>query len=150
MRADHLVGGALVLLALAVLAGSRDLPLGRLAFPGPGFMPGLLALLLLVFGVLIVVLGRTSPRLRDIDWQESRRAAVVFAVIALTTLAFQTLGFVIAVGLMLLVLVALVERQGILFGLVFALAVVLGCFYLFTRVLGANLPRGPLMPWLGF
>jgi putative tricarboxylic transport membrane protein len=150
MRADHVVGGALVLLALWVLAGSRDLPLGRLAFPGPGFMPGLLALLLLAFGVVIVLLGRTSPRLRDVRWQESRRAAVVFAIIALTTLAFQTLGFVLAVGLMLFVLVALVERQGLLFGLAFALTVVLASFYLFTRVLGANLPRGPLLPWLGF
>jgi uncharacterized membrane protein len=113
-------------------------------------MPGLLALLLLAFGVVIVLLGRTSPRLRDVRWQESRRAAVVFAIIALTTLAFQTLGFVLAVGLMLFVLVALVERQGLLFGLAFALTVVLASFYLFTRVLGANLPRGPLLPWLGF
>ncbi len=150
MRADHLVGGALVLLAGFVLAASRDLPLGRLAFPGPGFMPGLLALLLLVCGVLIVAFGRTSPRLLDIDWQESRRAALVFLVIALTTLAFQKLGFVIAIGAMLFVLVALVERQGVLVGMGFALAVTLSSFYLFTRVLGANLPRGPLLPWLGF
>jgi hypothetical protein len=150
VRADHLVGGALFLLGLAVLAGSGGLPMGRLAFPGPGFMPVLLAGLCLIFGLLIVLFGRTSPRLVDIDWHESRRAAIVFGVIALTTLVFQTLGFVLAVGAMLFVLVALVERQGVLSGLAFSVAVILACFYLFTRVLGANLPRGPLMPWLGF
>lgn len=150
MRADHLVGGTLVLLAGAVLLGSRDLPLGRLAFPGPGFMPVLLAVLLLACGLAIVVLGGKSRRLLDLHWQESRRAALVFLIIGLTALAFQKLGFVLAVGLMLFALVAVVERQGVLFGLGFALSVTLGSFYFFTRILGANLPRGPLLPWLGF
>ena len=150
MRADHLVGGTLVLLAGAVLLGSRDLPLGRLAFPGPGFMPVLLAVLLLACGLAIVLFGSRSRQVLDFDWQESRRAALVFLIIGLTAFAFQQLGFVLAIGLMLFVLVALVERQGVLFGLAFAVTVTLGSFYLFTRVLGANLPRGPLLPWLGF
>ena len=51
MTVDRVAGVALVLIGLATLWESRAFPLGSLHRPGPAYMPVVLALLLIVFGV---------------------------------------------------------------------------------------------------
>jgi hypothetical protein len=56
---DRVGGGALALLALFTLEETYRLrlPLGSLQNPGPAYLPVLLALLLLGFGILTIVFG---------------------------------------------------------------------------------------------
>jgi hypothetical protein len=75
---DRVAGGALILAALLTLALSRVLRLGTLRTPGPAYMPVLLALLLLLFGVLLVIFGGRStsrPRSRSAKYSGGPSAA---------------------------------------------------------------------------
>src|SRR5215467_1267171 len=93
LTTDRVAGAALALLAIVVIFESRTLPLGSLHNPGPAYMPVLLAVVLLAFGVLVVVTGARAVRLRDLGWTESRHAAAILGTCAFTALALERLGY---------------------------------------------------------
>ena len=55
LRADHVAGGFFVLFGLLVIALSGDLPVGQLSMPGSGFLPMIVAVLTIVFGLALIV-----------------------------------------------------------------------------------------------
>ncbi|MCC6776954.1 MAG: hypothetical protein IT537_10005, partial [Hyphomicrobiales bacterium] len=61
LRADHVAGGAFLVLGAVVLAFSGALPVGTLSMPGAGMMPKLLAGLMLVLAAVIIAGGGGSP-----------------------------------------------------------------------------------------
>jgi hypothetical protein len=144
LRADRVAGAALVLLAFLVLWESRALPLGSLRVPGPAFVPGALALLLALLGVLVAVSGGASQRLRDLGWDEARHAAAIVAACAFVAFAIERLGYRLTMAVMLFVVLRFVERRGALFAALFAVGLALATHYLFHTVLRVPLPRGPL------
>jgi hypothetical protein len=143
LTTDRLAGTGLGLLALAVLVESRRLPLGSLANPGPGYLPVVLALLLLLTAAALVVRGGPAPAVHALSWQEARRAAAVVGAVAFAALALERLGYRPTMALVLLFLVGVVERRGALTAVAFALGLALGSFFLFDTVLRVPLPRGP-------
>jgi hypothetical protein len=143
LTTDRVAGGALVMLALFTLWESRRLPLGSLHNPGPAYMPVALALVLLVFGALLVVTGRRAPALAGVGWVEWRHAVAIFAACAFAALALERLGYRATVALTLAFLLGVVERKGIVFTAVFSLALALASFLLFDTLLRVPLPRGP-------
>ena len=52
LRADHVAGAAFVVFGIAVIALSGDLPTGQLSMPGSGFMPKIVAVLTIFFGLV--------------------------------------------------------------------------------------------------
>ena len=60
IRADHVAGTAFVLFGLLIFLLSRDLPIGSLSFPSSGFMPKLLATLLIAFGSALILRATTD------------------------------------------------------------------------------------------
>lgn len=142
---DRLAGGALTLLGLVVLVECRrlGLPLGSLRTPGPTYMPVVLAGLLVLFGILLVAMGGRSPRAGETGWSEWRHAVAILATCAFAALTLERLGYRLTMAVVLGSLVGVVERNGTLITVVFALALALGSFYVFDTLLRVPLPRGP-------
>jgi len=141
---DRVAGGALILVALLTLVLSRALPLGTLRTPGPAYMPVLLALLLLLFGVLLVVFGGRSALWSSVRWHEWRHAVAILAACVFAALALERLGYRLTMAAMLAFLLGVVERKSIVVTVVFSLALALATFFLFSTLLRVPLPRGPL------
>jgi Tripartite tricarboxylate transporter TctB family len=145
LRADHVAGAAFVGFGLLILAFSGDLPFGRLSLPGAGFMPKILAWLMIVFGIVLGLrASRESAPLADIDWADLWHAVPVIAVTGVAILLYIWLGFILTMGLMMLGLLVLVERRNIFDAGVYSFVVVLLAFGLFHTFLRAPLPTGPL------
>ncbi len=143
LTTDRVAGGALALIALVVLWESRKLPLGSFRNPGPAYMPMVLAAILLVFGTLLVVTGGRASAFRGVSWAEWRHAVAIFAVCVFAALALERLGYRATVTVALAFLLGVVERKGIVFTVVFSLALAIGSFLLFDTLLRVPLPRSP-------
>jgi len=145
MSVDRVSGIGLAALALLVLEETwrQRLPLGSVATPGPAYLPGLLALLLLGAGVAVAALGGGGPRAASLDWREWRHSVAIFVACAFGALALERLGYRLTVFAALTFLVGGVERKPIAATVVFAAALALGTFWLFDTLLRVPLPRGP-------
>lgn len=143
LTTDRVAGGALVLLGLIVVWESRRFPLGSLHRPGPAYMPVLLALLLVVFGIVIAAMGSRSPRLTAIGWSEWRHAAGIFAAAAFAAWGLERLGYRLTMAAVLAFLLLVLERKGIVISLVITAIIAGGSFLVFDTLLRVPLPRGP-------
>jgi hypothetical protein len=143
VKTDRVAGAALAALGLYVFWESRALPLGTLSNPGPAYMPTVLAVLLILFGVVIAVAGAASPPIGTLGWGEARRALVVIAACVVAALLLERLGYRLTMGLLVLFLVGVVERRHPVFALAFAMALSALSFLVFSTLLRVPLPRGP-------
>ena len=81
LRADHVAGLAFFVLGgLLIIFLSGDLPIGRLSMPGAGFLPILIAVLMIVLGLTLALRARESGPLADIDWSDFRHAGSVVVI----------------------------------------------------------------------
>ena len=135
---------ALVVFALLVILESRQLPLGTFRQPGPAFIPLLLALLLLIFGVFLLLTNGRAPLLSSISWTEWRHALAILVASVFSVFAIERLGYRLTVLLVLCLLVKLVEKRGWVQSLAFAFSLSFGSFFLFYTILRVPLPEGPL------
>jgi hypothetical protein len=143
LRRDHIAGFAFVAAGTLISAFSGDLPWGSLAMPGAGMMPKLVLGLMIIFGLVLMARGSTSPPLSDIDWSDRIHALCVIVAAALATALYTTLGFVLTMSLLLFSLTAAVERRPLIPALVFSVGTAVVAFLLFSFFLKSPLPRGP-------
>jgi hypothetical protein len=143
MTVDRVAGVALVLIGLATLWESRAFPLGSLHRPGPAYMPVVLALLLIVFGVAVFVMGRGARTLREVGWPEWRHAVAIFAACAFAAWGLERLGYRLTMAMVVGFLLLALERKGWVLGIGLTLVMAWGSFYLFDTLLRVPLPRGP-------
>lgn len=141
---DRAAGGALVIIGLVTLWESRQYPLGSLHRPGPSYMPVMLALLLIVFGLALAVMGARSGRMSEVSWHEWRHAVAIFSACAFAAWGLDRLGYRLTVAVVMLFLLRVLERQGIVITLAMTVVVAGGSFLLFDTLLRVPLPRGPL------
>lgn len=144
MTVDRVAGAALVLVGLVTIEESRAFPLGSLHRPGPAYMPVLLALLLIIFGLAVFVLGAHARRFADVGWHEWRHAVAIFGACAFAAWGLERLGYRLTMAGAVAFLLLLVERKGWVLGLVVTVGVAWGSFWLFDTLLNVPLPRGPL------
>src|SRR5215471_1400434 len=144
MTTDRAAGATLVLIGLVTIWQSRALPLGSLHRPGPAYMPVVLAVLLMMFGVAVFAMGGRAQRLNDVGWHEWRHAVAIFAACAFAAWGLERLGYRLTMAVVLAFLILVLERRGLVFGLALSLAMAWGSFYLFDTLLRVPLPRGPL------
>jgi putative tricarboxylic transport membrane protein len=140
---DRVAGGALVLIGLVALWESRRLPLGAFHRPGPAYMPVVLALLLILFGVALALMEGRSGRFGDVGWHEWRHAIAIFAACAFAAWGLERVGYRLTMAGVLLFLLFVLERKGIVLSLVLTVTIAWGSFFLFDTVLRVPLPRGP-------
>jgi hypothetical protein len=142
MTADRAAGTTLVLIGLITIWQSRVLPLGSLHRPGPAYMPVVLAVLLMIFGVAVFAMGARAQRLRDVGWHEWRHAVAIFAGCAFAAWGLERLGYRLTMAVVLAFLILVLERRGLVLGLALSLGMAWGSFYLFNTMLRVPLPRG--------
>src|SRR5207247_2284928 len=92
-------------------------PLGSLQNPGPAYVPVLLALLLLVFGVFVAALGKRAARVAEVGWSEWRHAVMILAVCAFMAWALDRLGYRITIAVALAFLIGVLPGVGPLAGI---------------------------------
>jgi Tripartite tricarboxylate transporter TctB family len=143
LRRDHIAGGVFIAAGAILFAISSDLPFGAWSMPGAGMMPKLVLGLMIIFGLVLMARGSTSPPLSEIDWSDRRHALWVMIAAALATALYTTLGFVLTMSLLLFGLTAAIERRPLLHALVFSVGTALVAFLLFSLLLKSPLPRGP-------
>jgi hypothetical protein len=139
---DRVAGCILAAFSLLVLWESRKIPFGSLAEPGPGALPVLLAIILLVCSLAVILARATGERLGDVEWKEWRHGVAILGACVFMALTFERLGYRLTLFLVLLLLVKVVEGKGWLASLVFAGSFALGTHYLFNTLLRVQLPRG--------
>src|SRR5262245_6688066 len=143
LTTDRVAGGALVLVGAVALQQSLQLPLGTLRQPGPAYMPAVLAVLLMLFGVAVAALGGATARFADVAWTEWRHALAIFGACAFAAWALERLGYRLTMALVLAFLLGVLERKHPVLTAVLAVAVSAGSFFLFHTVLRVPLPLGP-------
>ena len=114
LRADHVAGAAFVALGILVFVIGTDLPFGTVTQPGAGMMPKLVAGLMILFAVLVLAGGQSSPRLATIDWSDRGHAALVVLITAAAVSLYIRLGFLLTMSLLVFALLAVVERRRLL------------------------------------
>ena len=140
---DQVAGSFFAVFSLVVLWESYRIPFGFLAEPGPGAVPTLLAFILLACSIAVVIGGRASKHLAEIEWPELRHAVAILAACAFMALAIERLGYRLTILIALLVLAGIVERKGWIAGILFAGGFAFGTHYLFNTLLRLPLPHGP-------
>ena len=144
LRADHVAGAAFVGFGLLVLLLSGELPVGRLAMPGAGFMPRLIAWLLVGLGALLFLRARESATFAEIGWDDLGHAVAVLVMSAAAAWLYIRFGFVITMFLMIFGLLVLIEWRNPVRAGLYSLLLVFLAFNLFDNILKARMPDGPL------
>ncbi len=142
MTIDRLSGAFLVLVGLFVVWERRVLPLGTTRHPGPGYFPLLLAILLILFGVILIVRGKDAPALRSVSWPEAPHTVAILGCCIFITLFMETIGYRLTMVLALGFLFGVMERIKPWLAVTLTAGFSLGSFWLFDSLLRVPLPRG--------
>jgi putative tricarboxylic transport membrane protein len=143
LRTDHVAGASFVAFGVMVLALSGDLPFGRLSMPGAGFMPKLVAGLLIVFGLTLALRAADSRPFADLDRSDLPHAACVVLITGMATAVYIWLGFIATMTLLLFGLLVVIERRPVAPAALYSLSAALLAYGLFGKLLKAPLPSGP-------
>jgi hypothetical protein len=143
LRADHVAGAFFIAFGLIVVAVSGTLPFGTLASPGSGFMPTILAVLLMLFGGTLMARAGESRPFAAVSWSDLKHAAMVVFITMLAITAFEPLGFITSNVLMMFALLVAIERRRLAPAAVYSVGVVLTTYVLFVHVLKTPLETGP-------
>ncbi|MCK9908208.1 tripartite tricarboxylate transporter TctB family protein [Microbacteriaceae bacterium K1510] len=144
LRADHVAGAAFILFGALIIALSGELPFGQLSMPGSGFLPDIVAVLTMLFGLALIVRAGESPPFAEITWSDGTHALLLTVVTAVAITLYVQLGFVITMGAMMLILLIGVERRHPLRAAAYTFGVVLVIYLSFEYALKTPLPTGPL------
>jgi hypothetical protein len=143
LRTDHVAGAFFIVAGASVIALSGDLPFGTLSFPGSGFMPRILAVLAILFGIVLMLRAHESNPFATLGWSDARHAAMVVAIIAAAIAVFDWLGFLTTDILLIFALLVLIERRRILPAAIYSIAVTGITYILFVYALKTPLNTGP-------
>ena len=120
------------------------LPLGSLDNPGPGYMPLILATLLVILGLVVASAGGKSQPLAEIRWPELRHAFAIFGTCVFAALAIEPLGYRLTVAVMLIFLIGVIEKKPPLAVILVSAGMAIGSYWLFATLLKVPLPPGLL------
>lgn len=124
---------------------SLRLPLGYWREPGPGMFPLGLSILLCLSGVLWFIYGKRKGEER-IDWSRSVRKLVTpLKIVGLTVvfiLTLDRLGYLITASLYMFFLFLWVSRYKFMITVGLAIALAVGSWFFFEKVLAVQLPKG--------
>jgi Tripartite tricarboxylate transporter TctB family len=141
LRADHVAGAAFIGFGALIIALSGDLPVGHLSMPGSGFLPMIVAVLTMIFGLALVLRGRESAPFSGLDWADGKHALMVTAITAAATALYEHLGFIITMLLMMIALLIVIERRHPLRAGVYCVVVVFLAYVSFVYGLKTPLPE---------
>jgi hypothetical protein len=107
-------------------------------------LPKLMAGLMIAFAVVIMAFGGASKQLADIDWSDRWHALLVVLITAAGVFAYQRLGFLVTMSLLVFALLVVIERRNLLIAAAYSIGLTLFAYWLFGKALKAPLERGVL------
>ena len=144
LRMDHVAGAFFIGLGLLLIALSGDLPTGSLSMPGSGFLPKIVAVLTIFFGLVLGLRAGESRPFATISWSDAKHAAMVVAITAMAAALYEWLGFLTTDILLMFALLVVIERRRLLPAAIYSVGVVVVTYVLFVYLLKAPLQTGPL------
>ena len=141
LRSDHVAGAAFVVFGGLVIALSGDLPVGQLSMPGSGFLPMIVAVLTIIFGLALIVRGKESATFSDLGWQDAKHAAMVTVITAVAIALYEHLGFFFTMLLMMIALLIVIERRNPIRAGIYCVSIVLFTYVSFVYGLKTPLPE---------
>ncbi len=146
-KGDVVSGAVLAALGIYVINEARQWTYSSAEGPGPGFFP-------LWYGIAMVVLSlvliagsfiRPAPGAgKPVDWRGTGRALTVWAAFAGCVALLKITGFLIALGLLTLFVVAVMYGKPLKVALAVAVGNAAGFYLVFPFALDVSLPVGPL------
>ena len=144
LRADHVAGATFIAFGALIIALSGDLPFGQLSMPGSGFLPKILASLMVIFGVALIARARAESKpYSDVSWSDGKHAAMVTIITAAGIALYTVLGFIITLTVMIVALLVIIERRNPLYAGGYAIVVVTLTYVAFEYLLKTPLPESP-------
>jgi hypothetical protein len=139
---DLLFGLFLVAVAAGTLVATRNLTVGHAADMGPGYMPRVVALALMGFGLFFT--GRGLWRMRvGIAPVQLRPLLAILASVGVFALTAERLGLAIA-SVVTVILASLATREGrVVETVAFAILLSVAAVLLFVKLLGLPIPIWP-------
>lgn len=146
LKGDVVSGAVLAALGVYIVSEAWRWDYLTAEGPGPGFFP-------LWYGIAMVALSLflvTGSALQDAasgkrtDWQGIRRALLAWAVFAASIAVMNFLGFLTALALLTLYIVAVMYGRPLKIAVAVALGNAVGFYLVFAFALQLSLPPGPL------
>jgi putative tricarboxylic transport membrane protein len=146
---DWIPGIIWLFLGLGVTFGSLKLKLGSLVSPGPGLMPFILGVVLILCSLLVLskslllILRKNEGQSQSI-WVniDLKKVITVVACLLGYTLILEKVGFLLTTFLILTILFKTVGSQRWISVLIASIFTVLACYFVFILFLKVELPPG--------
>ena len=146
---DIISGAVLAGLGIFIIVEARGWEYLGPDGPGPGFFPLWYGIAMVALSLLLVVMslvGRSAEGAKPVKWREVGSALYAWAGLALCVGLLKVLGFLLAFGLFVFFLVAVIFRRPLAKAAAVSAGMAIAFYLLFPLVLGLSLPVG----WLGF
>ncbi len=145
MKGDVVSGVALAALGVYVLSEARAWNYMGEEGPGPGFFPMWYGIAMIVLSLVLVLRASLQPHSGGrVEWRGVGRALMAWAAFAAAVASLKLIGFLLALALLTLFLVAVMYRRPLKVALAAAAGNALGFYLVFSLALGVSLPAGPL------
>ncbi len=142
--ADIIGGLILIFVGMGAVVGAIDLRVGTPTEPQPGFFPLLSGVSIIILSSIILLrgwLGQTKTRISfGESWRPTKLVVVLIAFVGL----LEPLGYIITSMITVALALLIMGIRSWRVVLVTTLALTIGTFVLFDRLLGITLPGGIL------
>jgi hypothetical protein len=148
MKKYDLYGGLFwLLIGLFVSGMGIRFGLGTFSYPGPGFFPFLVGLILssLSLGILILAVKERSQDAHFTEWPEfGRNVFITLAVLFTYSFSLEYLGYIIGSILLMIYLFKVPGAQRWWFSTLVTVVTIALTYYVFGVLLQAQFPKGSL------
>jgi putative tricarboxylic transport membrane protein len=131
-----------LVLGLYFMLQGLTLKLGTISSPGTGFMPFLIGIVVLVFGIMSAIPLLISLRLitERVPIQRLRDPAITVVLMIAYALALERIGFIASTVILIVLLTRFVGRTTLFRAAILGVLATLFCYVVFDSLLGVRLP----------
>ena len=145
MKGDVVSGAVLAALGAYIISEAWRWDYSTAEGPGPGFFPIWYGIAMVVLSLVLVVRSASSGTTgKPVNWPGVRRALTVWAAFTVCIVLMKFMGFLTAVALLTLFIVAVMYERPLKVALAVAVGNAAGFYLVFGLALQLNLPAGPL------
>ena len=142
--ANIVAGLVLILVGTWAVIEAIGLRVGTPTEPQPGFFPFLSGAFIIILSSIILAQGFFGHSKTKVSLAEMKRPALLVAVLAVSAAILEPLGYVITSFVVVALVLLIMRIKSWRVVLVTSLALSIGTFLLFGRLLGITLPTGIL------
>lgn len=145
MKGDVVSGAVLAALGAYILSEAWHWDYSTAEGPGPGFFPMWYGIAMVLLSLLLMVRSALSETAgKPVDWTGVGRALTVWAAFTACIVLMKFLGFLTAIALLTLFIVAVMYGRPLKVALAVAVGNAAGFYLVFGLALQLDLPVGPL------